>query len=218
MNIKRIIFWFSFAVIIILIIWGLIAASNKAQNNTLGTRGTPAPITAADHVSGPEDAPVTIIEYSDFQCPACQAYFYIVEKLVASSTVPIKFVYRHFPLAQHANAVPASLASEAASAQGKFWEMYRLIFDNYSDWTELKDSKPVFINYANTIGLNIEQFKTDMASSSLKQKITDSVKEGIKIGVSGTPTFFINGKFIDNPQSYEAFKTLVEQAATASKQ
>ena len=218
MNIKRIIFWFSFAVIIILIIWGLIAASNKAQNNTIGTLGTPAPVTTVDHVYGPENAPVTIVEYSDFQCPACQAYFYIVERLVASSTVPIKLVYRHFPLAQHINAVPASLASEAASIQGKFWEMYKLIFDNYTDWTELKDPKPVFVDYATQIGLNIEQVRIDMASSSLKQKITDSVKEGIEIGVSGTPTFFVNGKFIDNPKNYEEFKTIVEQAATTSKQ
>ena len=218
MNTKRIIFWISFIVIIILIIWGLIAASNKAQNSTLGARGTPAPITSTDHVYGPENAPVTIVEYSDFQCPACQAYFYIVERLVASSTVPIKLVYRHFPLAQHPNAVPASLASEAASVQGKFWDMYRLIFDNYTDWTELTDPKPVFIDYANQIGLNVEQFKTDMASSGLKQKITDSVKEGIEIGVSGTPTFFVNGKFIDNPRSYEEFKNIIEQTATTSKQ
>jgi protein-disulfide isomerase len=145
-------------------------------------------------------------------------YFYIVERLIASSTVPIRFVYRHFPLTQHANAIPAALASVAASQQGKFWEMYRLIFDNHADWTELADPKPIFIDYATKIGLNIETFKVDMVSSILKQKITDSVKEGTKIGVAGTPTFFINGKAIDNPQGYEVFKTLVEQAATTNTQ
>lgn len=218
MNIKRIIFWISFVIIIILIIWGLIAASNKAQRNPGNDYGTPAPISELDHVLGPENSPVTIIEYSDFQCPACQAYFHVVERLIASSTVPIRFVYRHFPLAQHPNAIPASLSSEAAAVQGKFWEMYRLIFDNSTDWTELADPKPVFIGYASQIGLDIDQFKTDMASSGLKQKITDNLKEGTSIGVAGTPTFFVNGKAINNPQSYEAFKTIIEQAITTNTQ
>jgi protein-disulfide isomerase len=213
MNIKRIIFWASFIIILILIVWGLIVASNKTSNRSGLSLGQPAKVTDLDHVTGPKDAPVTLVEYSDFQCPACESYFYVVERLMASSTVPIRFVYRHFPLSQHANAVPASLASEAAGVQGKFWEMYRLLFDNHTDWTELKDPNPVFIGYATKIGLNIEAFKSDMASSTLKQKITDSVKEGTSIGISGTPTFFVNGKVIDNPKSYEEFKTIIEQAS-----
>jgi protein-disulfide isomerase len=213
MNIKRIIFWASFIIILILIIWGLIVASNKASNGSSLNLGQPANVTDLDHVTGPKDAPVTLVEYSDFQCPACESYFYVVERLIASSTVPIRLVYRHFPLSQHANAIPASLASEAASSQGKFWEMYRLLFDNHTDWTELKDPNPVFIGYATKLGLNVEVFKADMASSTLKQKITDSVKEGTSIGISGTPTFFVNGKVIDNPKSYEEFKTIIEQAS-----
>lgn len=213
MNIKRIIFWASFIIILILIVWGLIVASNKTSNRSGLSLGQPAEVTDLDHVTGPKDAPVTLVEYSDFQCPACESYFYVVERLMASSTVPIRFVYRHFPLSQHANAVPASLASEAAGVQGKFWEMYRLLFDNHTDWTELKDPNPVFIGYATKIGLNIEAFKSDMASSTLKQKITDSINEGTSIGISGTPTFFVNGKVIDNPKSYEEFKTIIEQAS-----
>lgn len=213
MNIKRIIFWASFIIILILIVWGLIAASNKASNGSSLSLGQPASVTELDHITGPKDAPVTLIEYSDFQCPACESYFYVVERLLASSTVPVRFVYRHFPLSQHANAIPASLASEAASSQGKFWEMYSLLFDNHTDWAELKDPNPVFIGYATKLGLNIEVFKADIASSTLKQKIADSVKEGTTIGISGTPTFFVNGKVIDNPQSYEEFKTIIEQAS-----
>jgi protein-disulfide isomerase len=119
-------------------------------------------------------------------------------------------------LAQHKNAVPASLASESASLQGKFFEMYRLLFENQSDWSELADPNPVFVGYAQQIGLNLERFKTDLASTTLKKLITDSADEGIKIGISGTPTFFINGKVIDNPQGYEAFKTLIETTAQQS--
>lgn len=209
MNTKRIIFWAGFIIILILIVWGLIVSMGR-DTSTGNRAGTPGPITSADHILGNEDAPVTIIEYSDFQCPACQIYFYIMEKVIASSTVPIRLVYRHFPLSQHINAIPSALASEAAGQQGKFWEMYKLLFENQTDWAELNDPSSSFIGYASQIGLNIEKFKTDMASSTLKNKITASADEGTKIGVNSTPTFFINGKVIDNPQGYEAFKTLIE--------
>jgi protein-disulfide isomerase len=215
MNTKRILFWGGFIIVLILIIWGLIVSMGK-DNFGQNRAGTPRPISASDHIFGPSDAPITIIEYSDFQCPACQIYHYVVEKLLSSSTVPIRFVYRHFPLAQHKNAIPASLASESASLQGKFFEMHRLLFENQSDWSELSDPNPIFIGYAQQIGLNLERFKTELASSTLKKLITDSVDEGIKIGISGTPTFFINGKVIDNPQGYEAFKTLIETTAQQS--
>jgi protein-disulfide isomerase len=106
--------------------------------------------------------------------------------------------------------MPASLASEAAGEQGKFWEMHSLLFENYSDWTELNDPKPYFLKYATQIGLNTEKFQIDMASSTLESKISSSIDEAMKIGVNSTPTFFVNGKVIDNPQGYEAFKTLIE--------
>ncbi len=215
MNIKRILFWASFIIVILLIIWGLIVAINK-DNTVVNKTGAPAPVAATDHIIGSSTAPVTIIEYSDFQCPACQAYYYVVEKLLASSTVPIRFVYRHFPLTQHVNAVPASLASEAASVQGNFWGMYKLLFENYTDWIELKDPNPVFVDYAKELGLDADQFTKDLASTTLKTRITDSVDEGTSIGVNSTPTFFINGEVITNPQSYDAFKTIVEQAAVAN--
>ena len=91
--------------------------------------------------------------------------------------------------------------------------MYKLIFENHTDWTPLKDAGPVFYSYAQKLGLDMEKFKTDLASSSLKEKITASIKEGTDIGISGTPTFFVNGKVIENPSSYEAFKTIIEEAA-----
>ncbi len=215
MNTKRIIFWGGFVIVLILIIWGLIASMGR-DSGTLNRAGTPSPVTVSDKVRGDENAPITIIEYSDFQCPACQIYHYVVEKLIASSSVPIRFVYRHFPLDQHKNAISASLASEASNEQGKFWEMSALLFENQTDWAEESDPNPIFLSYAKQLALDTEKFKIDMASSSLKKKITDSVDEGFKIGINSTPTFFINGKVIDNPQGYEAFKTLIETTAQQS--
>ncbi len=221
MNSRRITFWTVFIVVLGLIVVGLIAAMNKPAKDTLSSLKEPAPITSEDHVYGPSDAPVTLIEYSDFQCPACEMYFYEIEQLLASSTVPIRFVYRQFPLAQHPNAVPAALASEAAGAQGKFWDMYKLIFANHTEWTELPDAVPTFVKYAETIGLDIPKFKADMApstssgqgNSTLIDKITNSSKEGVSIGINATPTFFVNGKPINNPPSYAEFETLIETAA-----
>ncbi len=214
MNIQRYFFWSSFVVIIVLIIWGL--AVSMSKDSTLGKPKAPAAISAQDHIIGPDNALVTLVEYSDFQCPACQMYYFVVEKLLTSSTVPVRFVYRQFPLAQHANAIPAALASEAASLQGKFWEMHKLLFEKHTEWENLPDPKPVFNNFATKIGLDLEKFKKDMADENLKKSIDNSSKEGYNIGINATPSFFINGKFIENPQGYEEFKSIIEKTALSS--
>ncbi len=214
MNTKRVIFWLGFVVVLALIVWGLIAAMDKGSAGPKGTKlGTPAPVTFADHVRGPESAPVTLIEYSDFQCPACQNYYPVVERLLASSTVPIRMVYRHFPLPQHANAVISAQASEAAALQGKFWEMYSFIFANHAEWTGLNDPREVFAGYAQRIGLNVTRFKADMDGAVAKDMVQKQLAESRSVGINQTPTFFLNGKMIENPQGYEPFKAVIEAAA-----
>ncbi len=217
MNTKRLTFWSVFLIVLALIVWGLGVAMKKSANLPVGQNlGAPAPISASDHVRGPANAQVTLIEYSDFQCPACETYYPVVSKLLTDSTTTIQFVYRHFPLSQHPNAIPASMASEAAGAQGKFWEMYDLLFSNHADWTELSDPTAIFVKYATQLGLNVPQFTTDLASSTLKDKITSQNDEGISLGIDSTPTFFVNGKAIVNPQGYEAFQTIIDTAAKSS--
>ncbi len=211
MNIKRVIFWGCFVVVLGLIVWGLIASMGKGQNT--GTAGTPAPVSSADHSRGPVDAPVTMIEYSDLQCPACGAYHPLVEKVLASSTIPIRMIYRHYPLPQHKNAFVAAQASEAAAMQGKFWEMSGLLFTYQDQWSELADPREVFAGYALRIGLNVEKFKSDMDSDIAKNAVTAQRDEAQKIGINKTPTFFLNGKEIESPQGYEQFKAAIEAAA-----
>jgi protein-disulfide isomerase len=213
MNTKRIAFWVVFVVILGLIVWGMVAAMNKSASRGPGEVGTPAPITAADHVRGPADAPVTLIEYSDFQCPACEAYYPLIERVYASSTVPIRMVYRHFPLPQHRNAIPSARAAEAAALQGRFWEMYSLLFANHTQWTELSDPTTIFESYAERIGLNVPKFKTDLDSKAVTDAVDAASAEANRIGLFQTPTFFVNGKMIQNPQGYDAFKTAIESAA-----
>ena len=215
MNTKRIIFWVGFILILALIVWGLILAMNKPAGNQLKL-GTPSDVTTADHVRGPATAAVTIVEYSDFQCPACKAYYSVVDHLIASST-NLRVVYRNFPLfpLPHPNSVIAAQAAGAAGQQGKFWEMHDLLFSNQATWAELSKEKAVeiFKGYATSLGLNITQYTTDFDSEIVKAKIQADRVEGDNLGINSTPTFFVNGKAIVNPQGYEAFKKIIDEAA-----
>ena len=211
MNIKSIINWLAFIVIIGLIIWGLIAASNKAEKKN-ASLPLPSVVSATDWVKGNPEATITIVEYSDFQCPACALYYPIVERLINESSTTIRFVYRHFPLTQHANAIPAAQSAEAAGKQGKFWEMYSMIFDTQDEWTDSKDVKKIFANYAVKLGLDIEKYNTDIVSKEIMDKINSDMKSGVKAGINSTPTFYVNGEKIENPQGYDDFKKVIDNA------
>ncbi len=216
MNTKRILFWTVFVAILGLIVWGLAVAMKKPLPDA--NIGQPAPITTADHVTGPENAPVTIIEYSDFECPACESYYHIVDRLLEEASTTVRLIYRHFPLSQHKHAVPAAMASEAAGAQGKFWEMYDMIFSNYREWVDLSvvEAEGKFAGYAAELGLDGILFKADTASSTLRTKVNDDMNDAIRIGVNATPTFFVDGKVITNPGSYEQFKAIIDEAAAGN--
>ena len=216
MNIKRTIFWACFIIILALIVWGLTVAMNKTPNLT-PKLGTPSEVTTIDHVRGSANAPVTVIEYSDFQCPACGAYYPIVERLNREASTTMRFVYRHFPLypLPHKNANIAAYAAEAAGNQGKFWDMYQLLFENQTVWQDSNSAAIIFQGYAERLGLNMGVYKKDVDSAEVKTRVQRDRDEGEKLGISGTPTFFINGKAITNPNGYEAFKALIDTAATA---
>lgn len=215
MNTKRIFTWGVFVVLIGLITWGMVAAANKAERESVGIASVEQ-VTESDWVKGATSSPVVLIEYSDFQCPACGAFFPMVEKLSEENFDKVRVVYRHFPLASHPNAVPASKAAEAAGIQGKFWEMYSMIFNNQENWSGSTDVALIFNTYATDLGLDIVKFKSDYASKAVEDKINDHVKSGIKAKVDSTPTFFLNGKKIKNPQTYEEFKKLIEDAASTT--
>ncbi len=215
MNIKRVIFWSSFVIILGLIIWGLAVVKQK-EDGQGGIVGQVAPISSSDHVRGPADAKVTIIEYSDFECPACQTYYWFLDRLYKEASTSVRFAYRQFPLPQHINAMSSSMATEAAGLQGKFWEMYDLVFANHTEWIGDKDSTPIFIGYAEKLGLDKAKFIQDMGSQDLKDKILADLKGGQLAGINATPTFFINGKKIENPRTYADFKKLIDEAASSN--
>ncbi len=182
----------------------------EPQVSTTVNQNLPA-VTADDNVSGGENASVTIIEYGDFQCPACGHYFPMVARLKDEYKDRIRFVYRHFPLnAIHANAQLAAQASYAAGQQGKFWEMHDTLFRQQANWGESTDARSFINQYAGQLNLNMDQFTADLDSEEAKTFVDNQAEGGAQAGVSGTPTFFMNSKRITNPSTYEDLKALVE--------
>lgn len=182
------------------------------NSSTAVSGGTAAPISASDHVIGNPQAAVTLIEYSDLQCPACAAYYPLIKQVTSTMGNAVYFAYRHFPLAQHANARLAAQATEAAALQGKFWEMHDYLFERQQTWADMKDPLDEFVKYAAAIGLDAEMFRADIASDAVKAKVQSDMNSGIAAGVNSTPSFYLNGKRIQNPTSLEAFRVLIEQA------
>lgn len=180
---------------------------NTPTGNTLDVA-----VTSTDHIKGPETAKATLVEYSDFECPACAQYEGLVQEVMKAFPNDLRLVYRHFPLqAAHPKAMIASQASEAAGKQGKFWEMHDILFAKQSEWAKSTDTEKLFNDYATSLGLNKEQFEKDISEASIREKINSDYVSAVKFGVNGTPTFYLNGKHIV-PKSIDEFKTLVQEA------
>ena len=149
----------------------------------------PVPVNQRDHVIGPAETPVTVVTYGDYECSACYGRHRATEKTFHEMLGSVRFVYRHFPLINvHARALRAAEAAEAAAAQGKFWEMHRLL---YSRSNKLSD--PELRRHARTIGLDLVRFDRDMANGAYADQIKKGYYDSIINGISGAPTTFING-------------------------
>lgn len=152
-------------------------------------------VAGTTHILGEKTVPVTVVEFSDFQCPACRLAASIVDELMAKYQGKIRFIYRHFPLTSiHKNALAASIASEAADGQGKFWEYSKALFDNQNTWEQLGDPQDLFINLAKEAGVaDLDKFKNEISKQSKKDLILTDMDLGNQLGVNATPTFFVNG-------------------------
>jgi protein-disulfide isomerase len=175
------------------------------------------PVSETDHVQGPADAPITLVEYSDFQCPACGAFFPLLEQLKKDTKLAgkIRFVYRHFPLSTiHQHAQRAAQFAEAAGLQGKFWEFHDELFKGQASWEALSRAKAdeVFFGYAQQLGLNMDRLKIDVDSSGVASAVAKSFSGGVASGVNSTPTFFVNGARMPHPTGYDQFKSFLLNA------
>jgi protein-disulfide isomerase len=156
------------------------------------------------------NAEINIVKYSDYQCPYC-AYFMPIEKqLKEDYGDKISITTKHFPLNMHQYAQLASRVAEAAREQGKYEEMHDMIFTGQEQWAR-GNAEAIFIGYAKSLNLDVEKFKEDMNSADMQRIIMADKREGINLNVNSTPTYFINGKKVENlPRTYEQFKAMVE--------
>lgn len=153
---------------------------------------------------------VEIVKYSDYQCPACKYYVSIEEQLKAEFGDNISITTKHFPLNMHEYAQLASRAAEAARAQGKYQEMHDMIFAGQEQWSR-GNAESMFIGYAKSLDLDMEKFRADLNSADMQRIVMADKRQGMRLDVNSTPTFYINGNKVErNPRTFEEFKALVE--------
>lgn len=214
---KRILFWLVIAVVIIGSLLALMFSGGSNPDN--GDNGRPQagrlPEVGADEwYKGNPDADVMLVEYSDFQCPACKSRLPSVESIVREFNDHIRFTYRHFPLRSiHANAQLSAQAAEAAGFQGQFWEMHDELFETQEEWSNMSNgnAEEFYIGLAENLGLDVEKFEEDMNSSSTERQVNQDYSGGLAAGVNSTPSFFLNGEYI-NPRTQEEFRQLIRDA------
>ena len=144
------------------------------------------------HVRGKAEAPVTIEEFGDFQCPPCGIMAAFLKKTEDEYGSRLRVIFHHFPLAMHAHAREAALAAEAAEMQGRFWEMHDLLYKEQAIWSKADDVPILFNSYAGTIGLDLDRFKKDLQTPEVAARVDADQKLGASRGVTGTPAFFVN--------------------------
>jgi len=161
-----------------------------------------------DHKQGPDEANITLVEYGDYECSHCGAAYPIIKKIQKEFPTQVQFIFRNFPLSQsHPSALPAAIASEAAALQGKFWEMHDAIYENQRSL-----SPEGLFAMATTAGLDLEQFKSDIQDDKLLGKVEADFEGGVRSGVNGTPSFFINGTKFDGGAE-DLYELLKENAS-----
>ena len=206
--------------VIVIIFGGIVFINSRSQKAVVGT--------PTNNVSGKLDSKVVVVEYGDFQCPACQMYNSTTETVRVKYADRVKFQFRNYPIPSlHPNAIGGARAAEAAALQGKFWQMHDLLYQqsNWTVWTNATDPNPNFESYARQLGLNMTKYKTDFKSEKVNATINADIAEFEKTGAEkATPTFFLNGKQIALAKLYDTtgpsvdkFSAIIDQALAAVK-
>jgi protein-disulfide isomerase len=169
------------------------------------------PVGSRDHIRGPRNAPVTLVEYGDYECPYCSQAFLLVAELERIAGDRMCYVFRNFPLTNaHPHAELAAEAAEAAGTQGRFWEMHSVLYE-HQDALEPDD----LAEYAAVIGLDVRRFVSDLAEHRYAARVREDFLSGVRSGVNGTPTFFMNGLRYDGPRDVPSFLAAMEEVTEA---
>lgn len=218
-------FWAIIGVIVV-IFGAILVIHNHNTNKNSGGSSSSQP---TNHVEGNLNSKVTLVEYGDYECPVCENYHTTVQAVQQKYVDKIKFQFRNLPLSQiHPNAIAGARAAEAADMQGKFWEMHDALYTstNWNDWSTSSNPEPFFEQYAHSLNLDINKFKTDFASSAANNRIQADIGAFQKTGQQeATPTFFLNGKVVPNTSlvangapSIDAFSKVIDAALKSTGQ
>jgi len=166
-----------------------------------------------DHIQGAADAAVTLVQYGDYECPYCGAAYPIIKQVQARMGERLRFVFRNFPITtSHPHAEQAAEAAEAAATQGRFWEMHDLLYENQE---RLRDQD--LLGYAETLGLDLDLFDMELAERVHAERVREDFMSGVRSGVNGTPTFYINGVRHDDAYELETLLAALERAAATDR-
>lgn len=197
--------WVAFIVVVV----GVLSYAFRSGETT-----EPEASVEASAIENPQ--PVEILKYSDYQCPACKVYIPLENELKREFGELVTIEYRHFPLGGHAHAELAARAVEAATEQGEREAMHDRVFEEQETWSG-GDAPELFRQYADDLGLDMEQFEEDLTSEEIRERVETQRAEGERRQVRATPTYFINGRRLQqNPQSYEQFRAIVEMVMQQS--
>lgn len=203
--------FFGIVAVVAVVIIGLVVIFSRGGEKVVDVSGGDA------YKVGPDDAKVKIIAFEDFQCPACKFAEEPLREVIKNNPTTLQFVFRHFPLPSHPNAEEAALAAEAAGLQGKFWEMKALLYDNQETWSSMTPPDNYFGELATQLELDLNKFKDDYRSDVLKNKVKADISAGNELGISQTPTFFVNGKEYTGGRSAKDWQKIIDEAAAATQ-
>lgn len=206
-------------IVSILVIFGLLFVVYKFTNTPQVTNFHEVNVIKSDdHIKWSPDRKNILVEYSDLQCPACKSFHDLIKSEFEATrsgqvdvTKKVTFVYRHFPLFEaHQYAYDAAYSTEAAGKQGKFFEMADMMFDHQDEWVSKGNVKQAFEGFAQSLKLDLDQFKKDRDSIEVKDRVQEDLLSGQKASVNGTPTFYLNGQKLDSIRSFDEFKRLLQ--------
>jgi protein-disulfide isomerase len=203
-------FWGILAIIVLIFVGIFVFTGNNNKSNSSANSGSAKP---TSHIEGLGQSGVTLVEYGDYECPFCEEYSSIVKQVQQEFNSQIFFQFRNFPLVSiHQNAFAGARAAEAAALQGQFWQMHDALYDssNWQVWSTSNDPTPDFNQYAQELGLNLAKFKQDFASQAVNNAIVADENVGNKLGIDGTPTFYLDGKQVSPQPTVASFESLIK--------
>lgn len=196
-----------FSIVMALIVLGFVGVLFAVTGDNERIQGEPS-----NHIAGEGTSGVTLLEYGDFQCPACAQYQPIISTVKSIYEDEISFQFRHFSLfGSFPNSMAAHLAAESAGNQGQFFEMHDLIYERQETWSNSNNARDIFEGYAEELELDMEQYRADYSDSDTRATINADMEIAREKNVTGTPTFFINDQRIENPQSPEEFFQIIDE-------